>query len=97
MSCFFASPYSACGAHGSGNSGQAGEPSLEVGTRAGLDPLDAATSPYAKHLPMGWEIGIRANERMNHPERDQDSDCDAPRPGSKSTTVRWPPGNRATR
>lgn len=41
------------------------EASLETRIRARLDSLDARTSLYARHLPSGREIAIRADEPMN--------------------------------
>ncbi|MBI4540855.1 MAG: serine hydrolase [Gemmatimonadetes bacterium] len=43
----------------------AAAPSLEDQVRSWVDALDAKTSVYAKHLPTGREIAIRADEPMN--------------------------------
>jgi len=43
----------------------AAESSLEARVHARLDSLDARTSLYAKHLPSGREIAVRADQPMN--------------------------------
>lgn len=43
----------------------ASRPGLEERVRARLDSLDARSSLYARHLPSGREIAIRADEPMN--------------------------------
>ncbi|MBA3969011.1 MAG: serine hydrolase, partial [Gemmatimonadetes bacterium] len=42
-----------------------GQAALESSIRARLDSLDARSSLYAKHLPSGQEIAIRADQPMN--------------------------------
>jgi len=50
----------ACGAEG-----RAAPPDLEALVRGRLDALDARSTAYAKHLPTGREIAIRADEPVN--------------------------------
>jgi beta-lactamase class A len=40
-------------------------PGLEARLRARLDSLQAVTSVYAKHLPSGSEVAVRADQPMN--------------------------------
>lgn len=57
---------SACQPTGAGTAGDAAEnPDLETRIRSRLDSLDALSSLYAKHLPTGREIAVRADRPMN--------------------------------
>lgn len=44
---------------------EVGQSDLDARIRAQLDALDAKSSLYAKHLPTGREVAIRADEPMN--------------------------------
>jgi beta-lactamase class A len=53
------------GCRPSGQESDVAESSPEARVRARLDSLDARTSLYAKHLPSGREIAVRADQPMN--------------------------------
>ena len=55
----------ACGNADGSTSAEGSEASLEERVRARLDSLEARTTIFARHLPSGREVGVRADEPMN--------------------------------